>query len=126
MSGPSPFLGIPETNRLASNELAFAFFDANPASPGHILVVPRRVVASWFETSPEEQEALLELVSVVKQQLDARFHPDGYNVGFNDGEAAGQTVFHLHLHVIPRYRGDMPDPRGGVRHAVAGHGYYPA
>lgn len=124
--GTSPFLGIPEPNWLGSNEFAFAFFDANPASPGHALVVPRRVVASWFQTTADEQAALLDLVSVVKRDLDARFHPDGYNVGFNDGEAAGQTIFHLHVHVIPRYRGDMADPRGGVRHAVAGRGYYPA
>lgn len=121
----SPFLRIPEANRFASNELAFAFFDANPASPGHTLIVPRRMVASWFETTPQEQSALLALVSEVKGQLDERFHPDGYNIGFNDGEAAGQTIFHLHVHLIPRYRGDMADPRGGVRHAVAGHGYYP-
>lgn len=121
----SPFLSVPEASWLASNELTFAFFDANPASSGHALVVPRRVVASWFETTAEEQAALLELVSTVKQRLDVRFHPDGYNVGFNDGEAAGQTVFHLHVHVIPRYRGDMTDPRGGMRHAVAGRGYYP-
>lgn len=122
---PSPFLLIPEDIRLASNDLAFAFLDANPASPGHALVVPRRVVASWFDTTPEEQIALLELVSTVKLQLDATYRPDGYNVGFNDGDAAGQTTFHLHIQVIPRYRGDMADPRGGVRHAVAGHGYYP-
>ena len=122
----SPFLDVPAANWIASNELAVAFPDANPASPGHTLIVPRRVVASWFQTTSEEQIAVLELMATVKQHLDGRFHPDGYNIGFNDGEAAGQTIFHLHLHVIPRYRGDMTDPRGRIRHAVAGHGYYPA
>ena len=67
---------------------------------------------------------MVDLLNVVKEQLDAEFHPDGYNVGFNAGEAAGQTVAHLHLHVIPRYKGDVEDPRGGIRHVIAGKGNY--
>jgi diadenosine tetraphosphate (Ap4A) HIT family hydrolase len=104
--------------------MAFAIRDAFPVSPGHTLIVPRRLVATWFDASVDERAALVDLLDVVKQQLDAELHPDGYNVGFNAGEAAGQTVAHLHLHVIPRYRGDVEDPRGGIRHVMPGKGNY--
>ena len=122
----SVFLERPETDWVASNALAFALRDLFPVSPGHTLVIPRRLVATWFDTTRDEQHALLDLVDVVKRQLDAEMDPkpDGYNVGFNAGEAAGQTVMHLHVHVIPRYRGDMDDPRGGVRHVIPGRGNY--
>jgi diadenosine tetraphosphate (Ap4A) HIT family hydrolase len=94
-------------------------------TPGHTLVVPRRDVATWFDATRAEQLAMLELVDEVKRALDAGTpRPDGYNVGFNAGEAAGQTVMHLHVHVIPRFRGDVEDPRGGVRHVVPGKGRY--
>jgi len=95
-----------------------AFRDHYPVSRGHTLVVPRRHVATYFEATLEERAALWHTVAEVKAQLDAGLHPDGYNVGFNAGEAAGQTVPHLHIHVIPRYRGDMHDPRGGVRGVI--------
>lgn len=111
----SPFLAFPAAEHVAANELAFAIRDGFPVSPGHTLVVTRRLVATWFDATPEEQSAVMTLVSEVKRRLDGSHHPDGYNVGFNAGEAAGQTVPHLHVHVIPRYRGDRPDPRGGVR-----------
>jgi diadenosine tetraphosphate (Ap4A) HIT family hydrolase len=124
MRTASPFLSIPEEIWLAANDLTFAFYDANPTSPGHTLIVPRRAVASWFHAWPGEQAAALSLLGSVKRVLDSRFRPDGYNVGFNDGAAAGQTVFHAHLHVIPRYTNDVIDPRGGIRHAVIGRGYY--
>ncbi len=121
----SPFLARPRCDWVAANDLAFAIRDGFPVSPGHTLVVPLREVATWFDASPEEQRAILELVDVVKLQLDAATpRPDGYNVGFNVGEAAGQTVMHLHVHVIPRYRGDMDDPRGGVRYAIPWKGNY--
>jgi diadenosine tetraphosphate (Ap4A) HIT family hydrolase len=114
----SPFHRIPESDWVARNSLAFAVRDANPASPGHTLVIPKRVVASWFEASREEQAAIMSLVAELKSALDEELHPDGYNVGFNVGATAGQTVMHLHVHVIPRFVGDMDDPRGGVRHAI--------
>ncbi|MFM8325936.1 MAG: HIT domain-containing protein, partial [Pirellulaceae bacterium] len=106
--------------------LAFAFFDRFPVSPGHALVVTKRVVPTWFDATIEEQHALMELVNQVKRLLEERCspRPDGFNVGFNCGEAAGQTVMHLHLHVIPRYHGDLPDPRGGVRHVIPDKGNY--
>jgi diadenosine tetraphosphate (Ap4A) HIT family hydrolase len=120
----SPFLTRPATDRIAENALAFAIRDGFPVSPGHTLVVPKRLVATWFDATRDEQHALLDLVDLVKAQLDAEFHPDGYNIGWNAGAAAGQTVMHLHIHVIPRYLGDMPDPRGGVRHVIPSKGNY--
>jgi diadenosine tetraphosphate (Ap4A) HIT family hydrolase len=110
-----PFCSLAGRDLVAENELAAAFRDGFPVNPGHTLVIPRRHVAAWFDTSREEQIAILELTDRVKATLDAELHPDGYNLGINCGEAAGQTVPHLHLHLIPRYRGDRDDPRGGVR-----------
>ncbi|MGE5287554.1 MAG: DEAD/DEAH box helicase family protein [Micromonosporaceae bacterium] len=86
--------------------------------------MPRRMIASWWEATDVERADMLALVDEVKRQLDAERQPDGYNVGFNAGAAAGQTVAHLHVHVIPRYRGDIPDPRGGVRHVIPDKGNY--
>ena len=120
----SPFLEAPVSAWVAENALAFALEDRFPVSPGHTLVIPRRLFATWFEATPEERTALFELVDEVKRVLDERLHPDGYNIGINAGEAAGQTVPHLHVHVIPRYRGDVDDPRGGVRHVIPGKGNY--
>lgn len=120
----SPFLNIPQGSWIASNALAFAIHDRYPVSPGHALVIPRRVIATWFDATPEERTAIFALVDEVKQQLDETMRPDGYNIGINAGEAAGQTVMHLHVHVIPRYRGDVDDPRGGVRHVIPGKGNY--
>lgn len=112
----SPFLAVPQSDWLLSNSFAFAIRDAFPVSPGHALIIPRREIASWFDASREEQLAMIELADGVRTLLDQSAHPpDGYNLGINSGLAAGQTVMHLHLHVIPRYRGDVADPRGGVR-----------
>ena len=122
--GDSPFLAIPASEWLAANRSAFVIADRFPVSPGHALVVPRRLIATWWEATDQERADLLALVDEVKRQLDAELQPDGYNVGFNAGAAAGQTVGHLHIHVIPRYRGDMPDPRGGIRHVIPGRGNY--
>ncbi len=102
----------------------FAIRDGFPVAPGHTLIVPRRLVATWFEATREEQVAMLELLDVVKAQLDAELQPDGYNIGINVGPAAGQTVMHLHMHLIPRFNGDVPDPRGGIRHVIPGKGHY--
>jgi diadenosine tetraphosphate (Ap4A) HIT family hydrolase len=121
----SPFLERAESDWIASNALAFAIEDRYPVSPGHALVVPRRLIATWFEASRDERQAIFDLVDEVKRQLDAGAPPpDGYNIGINSGAAAGQTVMHLHVHVIPRYRGDVPDPTGGVRHVIPGKGNY--
>ncbi len=94
---------------------AVAMGDAWPLTLGHTLVVPRRHEADFFALTEEEMGAVIAVASRVKVLLSERHQPDGYNVGVNVGEAAGQTIAHAHLHVIPRYRGDVPDPRGGVR-----------
>jgi diadenosine tetraphosphate (Ap4A) HIT family hydrolase len=121
----SPFLAVPQSDWLCANELAFAIRDRFPVSPGHTLVIPRREVATWWEATRDEQAAIFDLVEVCKRALDARAPaPEGYNIGINAGEVAGQTVMHLHLHLIPRYRGDVPDPRGGIRHVIPGKGNY--
>jgi diadenosine tetraphosphate (Ap4A) HIT family hydrolase len=92
----SPFLRLPQSSWVASNALAFAIRDNYPVSDGHTLIIPRRLVVTWFDATPEEQKAIFDLVDVVKRQLDDLDpKPDGYNVGFNAGEAAGQTVMHL-------------------------------
>jgi diadenosine tetraphosphate (Ap4A) HIT family hydrolase len=109
---------------VAENDLAAAFRDRYPVSPGHTLVITKRHVGTWFEATQDEQHALLDLVDLVKKALDAELHPDGYNVGFNVGEAAGQTIPHLHIHVIPRFAGDVDDPTGGVRLAIPDKGNY--
>lgn len=124
--GGSPFLARPESDWVAHNALAFAIRDGFPVSAGHTLVVPKRVVADWDSASVQERVAIMELVDVVKTDLRDRFDPDGFNLGINEGAAAGQTVFHLHVHVIPRYAGDVPDPRGGIRHVIPGKGNWMA
>src|SRR5690554_3741389 len=105
----SPFLTISPDDLLDSNATAFAIQHRFPVSPGHVLVITRRVVPTWFEASPVERADMMELVNAVKAKLDETLdpRPDGYNVGFNAGQAAGQTVPHVHIHVIPRYSGDM-------------------
>jgi diadenosine tetraphosphate (Ap4A) HIT family hydrolase len=100
---------------LASNDLAIAFPAGFPVSPGHALVVPRRHEPDFFALSAEEQAALVALVNPVREVLGMQYGPDAYNLGVNAGRAAGQTILHTHLHVIPRYRGDVAEPRGGVR-----------
>jgi superfamily II DNA or RNA helicase/diadenosine tetraphosphate (Ap4A) HIT family hydrolase/HKD family nuclease len=126
LAAPSPFLEVPEAEWVCANDFCFAIFDSFPVSPGHVLVITQRVVPTFFECTAAEQQALMALVGEVKALLDERLDPkpDGYNVGFNAGAAAGQTVPHVHVHVIPRYAGDMGDPRGGVRHVIPGKGNY--
>ena len=95
--------------------MAVVVRDAYPVAPGHTLVIPRRHVGSFFELHHSEQVAMLTLVDRARQGLEREFAPDGYTIGVNDGAAAGQTVPHVHMHLIPRHRGDVDDPRGGIR-----------
>lgn len=103
---------------VARSEDAVAFHDAYPVSPGHTLVVPVRHEPDFFALTEEERRALWSLVEEVRDRLEEVHAPDGYNVGVNAGWAAGQTVAHAHVHVIPRYEGDVEDPRGGIRHVM--------
>jgi len=109
------FCCLPESRVLLRNETAIVVRDAFPVTRGHTLVVPLRHVESFFDTSAEERAAMFELLDAAKQMLQAEYAPAGFNIGINDGAAAGQTIRHLHMHLIPRYAGDRPDPRGGVR-----------
>jgi diadenosine tetraphosphate (Ap4A) HIT family hydrolase len=120
MSKPLMFGSITvELDRvIQDNALAYAIFDGYPVTKGHILIIPKRIEASYFKLTIEEQRALLDLLEEMKRYLDVKYHPDGYNVGWNDGEAAGQTILHCHIHLIPRYSGDSEDPRGGVRGVI--------
>jgi diadenosine tetraphosphate (Ap4A) HIT family hydrolase len=113
-----PFCAIPRDQVLIEHPLALAKRDGYPVSKGHTLIIPRRHVASFFETTDEERQAMMKLLDEMKAMLDREHKPDGYNIGINNGAAAGQTVMHLHMHLIPRYAGDLPDPRGGVRWVI--------
>jgi len=115
MEKPCLFCAIPREQILIDGPIAVAARDSYPVSKGHTLIIPRRHVASFFETTDEERQAMLKLLDEAKALLDREHKPDGYNIGVNNGVAAGQTVMHLHMHLIPRYVGDRPDPRGGVR-----------
>ena len=108
------FCNVLKTDIIAENELAKAFYDRFPVNEGHVLIVPKRHVETLFDATMEELNALNLLIFVVRDILEAKFNPDGYNIGVNVGYTAGQTIFHLHYHLIPRYSGDVPDPRGGV------------
>jgi diadenosine tetraphosphate (Ap4A) HIT family hydrolase len=110
-----PFCNLDNTRSRLSNVHAIAIYDGFPVSPGHCLIIPKRHIASFFEATREEQAALLDLLAEMQEALLKERNPDGFNIGINIGEAAGQTVMHLHIHLIPRYAGDLPDPRGGVR-----------
>lgn len=112
---PCPFCSVPDARICLENEVAIVIRDAYPVSPGHTLIIPRRHVISFFELAADEQASLFQLLNKARSTLDQELHPAGYNIGINDGAAAGQTVPHLHVHLIPRYPGDRADPRGGVR-----------
>jgi diadenosine tetraphosphate (Ap4A) HIT family hydrolase len=114
----TPCLFCNPGNTLLGNALAYARYDDYPVSPGHVLILPYRHVADYFDTTLAEKHAILELVETAKQLLDSDYAPDGYNLGINCGTAAGQSVLHVHYHLIPRYRGDMENPRGGVRGVI--------
>ncbi len=119
-----PFCALPAERILILADEALVIRDAFPVSPGHTLVIPRRHIGSFFELSDAERTCMVELLAQAKAELDLSFQPDGFNIGINDGAAAGQTVPHLHLHLIPRYLGDVPDPRGGVRWVMPGKAKY--
>lgn len=100
---------------IIQNDHCIAIRDGYPISNGHTLIIPKRHSSSFFDTTTLERQELLELIDEPKLKLDKELSPDGYNIGINDSPAAGQTVPHLHIHIIPRYEGDTNDPRGGVR-----------
>ena len=110
-----PFCALPENRLLHTQEGWNIIRDAYPVSPGHTLIIPRRHINSFFELNEDEFVSLFPLLCEIKEQLENEYSPQGFNIGVNDGKAAGQTVMHMHVHLIPRYAGDVEDPRGGIR-----------
>jgi diadenosine tetraphosphate (Ap4A) HIT family hydrolase len=103
---------------VAENELAYARYDSNSLAKGHVIAVPRRHVADFFEMTEEERTAVMELLAAARKIVAKKHSPDGWNIGANIGKAAGQSRLHVHVHLIPRYRGDVADPAGGVRRVL--------
>ena len=121
---PCAFCTLPSARVIDENATVMAIRDGYPVSPGHTLLIPKRHTGSFFELSKQERADLLALLDRAKRVLDAELQPQGYNIGINDGAAAGQTVPHLHVHLIPRFEGDLPDPRGGVRWVIPAKAKY--
>ncbi|RKL66478.1 diadenosine tetraphosphate hydrolase [Salipaludibacillus neizhouensis] len=109
---------------ILENNLAFVIYDKYPVAKGHALVIPKRHVADYFDTTEQEKRAMQQLAEEIRGIQIAEFSPDGFNIGINCGEAAGQTIFHVHMHVISRHKGDMKDPAGGVRGVIPGKQKY--
>ena len=109
---------IPDKKPLFENNLAAVYFDEFPVSTGHMLIITKRHAKTFFDITEEEQIAIIELLNKCKKYIDEKYNPDGYNVGLNCGELAGQSVMHIHMHLIPRYKGDVENPRGGVRGVI--------
>src|SRR5260221_14023783 len=119
-----PFCSINESQIVFASEAFVAVWDAFPVTEGHLLVVSRRHVGLWADLSDVERRELVDQIRAAQRTLDAKYAPDGFNVGFNERAAGGQTVSHFHLHVIPRRTGDVRDPRGGVRNVIPAKGNY--
>ncbi len=109
---------IPKKEKIFENDLAIAYYDGFPVSKGHILIISKNHKETFFDLTQEEQYAIIALLNKCKKHVDELYHPDGYNVGLNCGREAGQSVMHVHMHLIPRYKGDVENPRGGVRGVI--------
>lgn len=112
------FCNIEKERIITDNELAYAIYDKFPVNKGHILIIPKKHYKEYFDVDEQIKNELWKLVDKCKEIVDEKYNPDGYNIGINCGEAAGQTVMHLHIHLIPRYKGDIENPRGGVRGVI--------
>jgi diadenosine tetraphosphate (Ap4A) HIT family hydrolase len=121
---PTVFSQIPKDRIIYQGKHFFLIRDLYPVSKGHTLIISNEEREDFFELSEIERQELNELILTAKELLEKEYSPNGYNIGMNCGEVAGQTVMHFHCHVIPRYQGDMDNPRGGIRHCVEGKGYY--
>ena len=118
------FTEIKADRIIYKNKSFFIIEDAFPVSSGHLLIISNNVKKDYFDLSESEKNDLISTIEIAKGLIERKHRPDGYNIGMNCGESAGQTVFHFHCHLIPRYIGDMENPRGGVRHCIVGKGYY--
>jgi superfamily II DNA or RNA helicase/HKD family nuclease/diadenosine tetraphosphate (Ap4A) HIT family hydrolase len=124
ISSSCPFCNPDLSQVFYEGNLVIALWDGFPVAPGHVLLIPKRHVATWFDATYEEQLELMATIDIARATILSRHKPDGFNVGVNIGKAAGQTIFHLHFHVIPRYEGDVEDPTGGVRGVIPAKGNY--
>lgn len=115
---------IPEKDILYQDSDFFIKFDGYPVSPGHILIITKGEEVTYFDLSDSKKNKLSVLLNKAKEIIESNHNPDGYNIGMNCGEASGQTIMQFHCHLIPRYKGDVENPRGGVRHSVIGKGFY--
>jgi diadenosine tetraphosphate (Ap4A) HIT family hydrolase len=113
-----------EKQFITKNEHFLAWWDENPVTKGHSIVISKKHIESFFELDDEELKSMYSLIKKVKQITDDKHKPDAYNIGINDGEAAGRTIDHLHIHIIPRYQDDVANPRGGVRNIIPEKGDY--
>lgn len=111
-----PFCTI--ADYILQNDDAFAIYDKYPVNQGHTLIIPKRHVSDFFDLTSEERNAIDDLLFRSREKLQEGLSPDGFNIGVNCGEAAGQTIFHVHVHLIPRFKEDLDDPRGGVRGVI--------
>lgn len=118
------FNELPTSRRIHETEFFYVIKDGFPVSPGHSLIVSKDLKETFFDLSPEEKKDLVELIEVVKNIIENEHAPDGFNIGMNCGAVAGQSVMHFHCHVIPRYKGDMENPKGGVRYCIPKKGFY--
>jgi len=118
MKTQCPFCQVADTDKIIENEFAYTRYDIFPVSAGHCLIISKRHTANWFDLNTTEQSACLELLNKTKVLISKKFNPDGFNIGINIGESAGQTINHVHIHLIPRYNGDLENPRGGVRGVI--------
>ncbi|MBL7880053.1 MAG: HIT family protein [Chryseobacterium gambrini] len=118
------FTTIEQDRIIYQDDYFFIIYDGFPVNPGHLLIISNKVRLDYFDLTNEEKLALPNAIEQAKQILLKQFKPDGYNIGMNCGEFAGQTIFHFHCHLIPRYQGDMENPRGGVRHVIPSKGNY--
>ncbi len=118
------FCQLREERIIGQCDLTMAFLDSCPVSTGHALIIPKRHVATYFDITEQEQNAIAKSLQKAKLILDEEFSPDGYNIGVNNGEAAGQSIMHLHVHLIPRYKGDVENPKGGVRWVISNKADY--
>ena len=112
------FCGIQKDRIIYQDSLWIAILDGYPVSEGHTLLIPKRHCETYFDLNQVELGTLIGAIDHVKEMLDSKYKPNGYNIGMNCGEAAGQTIMHCHIHIIPRYNGDCEDPRGGVRGVI--------
>lgn len=118
------FFEVSSDRHIGSSEHFFLIYDGFAVSPGHILIISKKLRGDYFELTADEKTDLNKAIALAKRLVEEKHQPDGYNIGMDCGSAAGQTVFHIHCHLIPRYEGDMKDPRGGIRHCVDGKGFY--